>query len=321
MANAAFIALAAFSVVSGTVWLFLFAGERRRRVLRQRLAGISGASLNAVRERGVSAPRWRFPIRRFFPLPRELQARFDAAMEATGRRITVWHLAGAALFAMALTALLASKLLALHGALVVLLAGAAAVLAPLLLVRFAQHRHQKQFLEIFPDALDLVARAVKAGLPPLEALAVAAQEIAAPVGSELRKTLDEVRIGVDVEEALEHAAARIRVSDFRFFVVTLTLQRRTGGALAETLNNLSTVIRLRKALRRKARALTAEAKTSAIAIGLSPVIAGGALYYHSPSLMMILFDDPRGRFMLGLAVLFLILGFITMVQMIKRALR
>ncbi len=321
MPAAPLIAAASFSLLLGAIWLFMVFAERRRRVLRERLAGISDAALagSAVGSRAAPRPqrrRWSFSL-----LPQPLQARLDAALDATGRRVTLLHLIGVAALAMAVTIVLADRLLQFNVVLTLLLAFAAAGIFPFALVRFAQYRYQKRFLDHFPDALDLIARAVRAGLPPLEALDVAATEIPAPVGTEFKRTLDEVRIGADVGEALERAAARIRVADFRFFVVTLVLQRQTGGALAETLANLSGVIRARKALRRKARALTAEAKTSAVAIGLSPFIAGFAVYWHSHSLMMILFRDPRGRFFLGLAIVFLLCGFVTMWYIIKRALR
>lgn len=321
--NAPLIAALTLSLVSGVIWLFVFAGERRRRLLRERLAGISTASLGEIAKESAPARRSR-PRRKGIPFPflsGQRRARLDAALDACGRRISLWHLAAVAAFALALVFFFAGRLLQLNLGLTLLIGLAAASISPLLLLRFAQHRYQKQFLEIFPDALDLVARAVKAGLPPLDAVDVAAHEIEAPVGSELQRTLDEMRIGMDIDEAFERAADRIRAADFRFFVATLTLQRRTGGALAETLNNLSGVIRQRKALRRKARALTAEAKASAVAVGVSPFIAGAAVYYHSHSLMMMLFLDPRGRFMLGLAILFLVLGFVTMFWMIRRALR
>lgn len=323
MNDAPIIAALAFSLLSGAIWLVVYAGERRRRSLRERLAGISVVSpaYGTAAKESAAAHRARRGSKRIFLLSKRQQERLDEAFDACGRRINLWHLAAVAAFAMALVVYFVGHLLQFHYVLALLIGCIAAAGAPVLLLRFMQSRYQNQFLEDFPDALDLVARAVKAGLPPLDAVDVAAQEIVPPVGSELQRILDEVRIGIEVNEAFEHATKRIRLADFRFFVATLTLQRRTGGALAETLNNLSGVIRARKAIRRKARALTAEAKTSAVAVGLSPFIAGAAVYYHSHSLMMILFLDPRGRFMLGVAILFLLAGFVTMYWMIKRALR
>jgi tight adherence protein B len=133
--------------------------------------------------------------------------------------------------------------------------------------------------------------------------------------------LDEIRIGTGMEEALQHAAARIRVPDFRFFVVSLLLQRQTGGGIAETLSNLSTIIRQRRALRQKARGLSAEAQASAAVIATTPFIAGGGLFLINRELMSVLFVDPRGRFMLGLAIVCLLSGVAAMRVLISKNLR
>src|SRR5260370_32458766 len=130
-------------------------------------------------------------------------------------------------------------------------------------------------------------------------MTVAAHEIAEPVGSELRRTLDEVQIGVEPQDALQKTADRIRVPDFRFYVVALALQKRTGGSLAETLTNLSTVIRARKALRLKTRALSAETKASAFLLALLPFFVGGVMYVIHRGMMSGLLTDLRGPLMVG----------------------
>jgi len=163
----------------------------------------------------------------------------DAAFEATGNRIGLLHLVIAGLIAAVVVIVFASRILALNAAPVMLLSGLAALAAPALLLRIAQSRYQNRFLDVFPDALDLVGRGVKAGLPVNEALVVAGREIADPVGNELRRALDQVQIGVQMVDALQQTADRVRVTDFRFMVVALALQQKTGGSLAETLGNLS----------------------------------------------------------------------------------
>ena len=184
-----------------------------------------------------------------------------------------------------------------------------------------QSRFRNKFLDVFPDALDLIGRAVRAGLPVFDAMEVAAREIRAPVGLEFQRTLDEVRIGVEIVEALQHTADRIRVPDFRFYAVALALQRRTGGSLAETLANLSNIIRRRKEVRLKARALSAELKASATVLAILPFLVGAILFFLNRELMSILFVDPRGRFMMGLAFLSLGTGIAVMALIIKRTLR
>jgi tight adherence protein B len=133
--------------------------------------------------------------------------------------------------------------------------------------------------------------------------------------------LDEMRIGVEMEDALQDAADRISVPDFRFFVVSLLLQRRTGGGIAETLSNLSTIIRQRKALRLKARALAAEATASAAVVATLPIVAGVGLFLINRQLISVLFVDPRGRHMLGIACISLLLGIAAMTAIIKSSLR
>jgi tight adherence protein B len=206
-------------------------------------------------------------------------------------------------------------------ALVIAFGGATAVGVPGLLLQLSHRRYQRRFLDVFPDALDLIVRGVRAGLPAPEAIEVVTREIRPPVGTEFRRMLDEMRIGIEMETALQHAADRIRVPDFHFFVVSLMLQRQTGGGIAETLSNLSTIIRQRKALRLKARALTAEATASAAIVAATPFVAGVGPFFINRDLMSILFVDPRGRLMLGLAIVCLLLGIAAMKVMIEKSLR
>jgi tight adherence protein B len=251
----------------------------------------------------------------------ELWGRLDAGFVATGNRIGLPHLGAAAGIAAAVMFGFSSGVMGFGpGATMVLAAGAAAA-APIVLLRLMQSRFRNRFLELFPDALDLIARAVRAGLPVSEAVAVAAREIADPVGSELRQTLEQVRIGVEMGDALAEMADRVRVPDFRFLVVTLALQQRTGGGLAETLANLSGVIRARRLLRLKARALSSEAKASAAVLAVLPFVVGGFMLFFNHALASLLFVDPRGRFMLGIAFLMLATGLSVMAVIVRRSLR
>jgi tight adherence protein B len=245
----------------------------------------------------------------------------DGALRATGNRIGLLHLIAIGLFSVVIVVPFFLYILTLYTSVVVLSGVVAAVGGPWALLRMAQSRYQNKFLNIFPDALDLVGRGIRAGLPVNEALVVAGSEIADPVGLELRQALDQVQIGVQVVDALNQTADRIRVADFRFLVVALALQQGTGGSLAETLGNLSGVIRARKALRLKARALSSEAKASAAVLAALPFVVGGVMYVMNRDLMISLFVDPRGRFMLGTAFVSLVTGLMIMAVMVKRAVR
>ena len=318
MPNSALLLL--LPILTGMVLLVVRRNDRRRQFVERRLTAITA-------DESSSEPVQRLLLLRavspgaIFQLPRKYTARFNAAFAATGNRIGLLHLIAAGLIASILVIGFAKIILALGSAYAILFGCVAAAVIPVIFLKMAQARYRRHFLDVFPDALDLVGRAVKAGLPVNEALATAGHEIADPVGSELRRALDQVQIGVQMVDALQQIAARVRAADFRFMVVALALQSKTGGSLAETLANLSKVIRARKALRLKARALTAEAKASASVLAALPFIVGGAMWMMNRDLTLTLWVDPRGRFMLGLAFVSLVTGLTTMYVIVKRALR
>jgi tight adherence protein B len=307
-------------VLTGLALLVVMRNDRRQQFVQQRLTKLTADESNSESVQRLSLLRTVSPGA-IFQLPREYIARFNAAFAATGNRIGLLHLIAAGLISAILVIGFAKIILALSSAYAIPFGCVAAAFAPVIFLKMAQARYRRHFLDVFPDALDLVGRAVKAGLPVNEALAAAGHEIADPVGSELRRALDQVQIGVQMVDALQQLAARVRAADFRFMVVALALQSKTGGSLAETLGNLSKVIRARKALRLKARALTAEAKASASVLAALPFIVGGAMWTMNRDLTLTLWVDPRGRFMLGLAFVSLVTGLTTMYVLVKRALR
>ena len=304
------------TVLLGGALFRVLRSERRRAYLEPRLRAIAMTASSA------DVPV--FSLRRSGPqrnaLPTLLSSRLDLAFAATGKRIRPAHLVATGIVAAAAIGPVAIAA-SVHPVIAIALGGAAAVGAPTLLLRFAQSRYQRQFLNLFPDALDLIVRAVRSGLPAPEAIELATHEVRPPVGTEFKQILDELRIGTEMEEALQRAADRIRVPDFRFFAVSLLLQRQTGGGIAETLSNLSGIIRQRKALRMKARALTAEAQASAAIIASTPFVAGVGLFVINRDLVSVLFIDPRGRFLLGIAVASLLTGIAAMRALINRNLR
>ena len=290
--------------------------ERRRVKLAARLSTIATPASSS--DAPIVSLRRARPERN--ALPMVLSARFEFALAATGNLIRPGHLAGTGLVAAAASGL-GSAAMGLSPALAITFVGAAAATAPTLLLWFAQSRYQRRFLDAFPDALDLIVRAVRSGLPAPEAIELVAREVRPPVGLEFQRLMDEVRIGTEMAQALQHAADRIRVPDFRFFAVSLLLQRQTGGGIADTLASLSGIIRQRKAVRAKARALAAEAQASAAIVATAPFIAGGGLFLINRDLMSVLITDPRGRFMLGIAAASLLTGIASMHVMIKKNLR
>jgi tight adherence protein B len=308
-------------VLTGLLLLLVTRSERRQQFVQQRLTKITTepddgepAPLSLIRKLH-NAPL------AIFQLPRKLATLFNTAFEAAGNRVGLLHLLIAGLISAIIVIVFASRLMAVNPVLLVPLGLTAGTAGAFLLLRISQASYRARFLNVFPDALDLIRRAVRAGLPVNEALAVAGREIADPVGSELRRALDQMQIGVHMNDALQEMADRIRVPDFRFLVVALALQQKTGGSLAETLGNLSGVIRARKALRQKAKSLSAEAKASATVLAILPFVVGGLMYVINRDLAMALLDNSRGRFMIGVAFLSLVTGLTTMAVIVRRALR
>jgi Flp pilus assembly protein TadB len=186
------------------------------------------------------------------------------------------------------------------------LAGTGAILA--VVWNQLQRRWQVRFLENFADAIDLVTRAVRSGLPVTEAIRMAGRDVGQPVGGEFQKIAHSLDLGIDMRDALRRAAQRIRLPDFDFLVVTLVMQRESGGQLAETLDGLSAILRRRKELRLKMRALTAEGRISAAIVSALPVLTGLGMYVVDSDYVMQLFRTPLGRTMLTIGVGCLLLG-------------
>jgi tight adherence protein B len=178
-------------------------------------------------------------------------------------------------------------------------------------------RRIARFVGLFPEAIDLMVRALRAGLPITEAIVNAGQEIGDPIGVEFRGIEAGMRLGRDLDSLLWDIAKRIDVSEFRFFIIALSVQRETGGNLAETLNNLSLVLRGRRAMRAKARAMASEARASTAILGSLPVLVTIMLMFTSPTYIQPMFSDVRGLIMLGIAVGMLLSGIGIMVKMAK----
>jgi tight adherence protein B len=175
----------------------------------------------------------------------------------------------------------------------------------------------KAFSALFPEAIDLMVRGLRSGLPIGETIANAAVEIADPVGVELRAVTDSVKLGRSLDDALWDAARRIDSSDFRFLVISLAVQRETGGNLAETLANLSSLLRKRRQMKLKIRAMSSEARASAIILGSLPFLMLGVLFLMNREYVMQLFTDPRGLWMVGAGVVSLTLGIAVMARMVR----
>ncbi|MYL97433.1 pilus assembly protein TadB [Novosphingobium sp. FGD1] len=145
----------------------------------------------------------------------------------------------------------------------------------------------------FADAIDLLVRGLRSGLPVSETLTVVSQEIPGPVGEEFKLVTDRMKVGKSMEEALQDTADRLGIPEFNFFCITLAIQRETGGNLAETLANLSEVLRKRAQMKLKIRAMSSESKASAYIVGSLPFIVFGMIYWLNPTYIGEFFLDER----------------------------
>ena len=145
----------------------------------------------------------------------------------------------------------------------------------------------------FPDAIELLVRGLRSGLPVTETLGVVAQEVPGPVGEEFKGIVERIKIGKTMEESLQDTADRLGIPEFNFFCITLAIQRETGGNLAETLSNLSDVLRKRSQMKLKIKAMSSESKASAYIVGSLPFIVFGMIMWINPSYMGGFFEDDR----------------------------
>jgi tight adherence protein B len=154
-------------------------------------------------------------------------------------------------------------------------------------------RRVAKFTSNFPDAIELMVRGLRSGLPITETLGIVASEIIGPVGVEFRMVADKMKIGRTMEAALQDTADRLGTPEFQFFVITLAIQRETGGNLAETLSNLADVLRKRAQMKLKIRAMSSESKASAYIVGSLPFVVFGLVWMINPHYMGGFFTDQR----------------------------
>lgn len=171
-----------------------------------------------------------------------------------------------------------------------LLLGAA---VPHMAINFLIKSRVKKFTSNFPDAIELLVRGLKSGLPVGETLNVVAKEIPGPVGEEFKMVTEKIKIGKTMEDALQETADRLSTAEFQFFVITLAIQRETGGNLAETLANLADVLRKRAQMKLKIRAMSSESKASAYIVGSLPFFVFGMVWMVNQKYLEGFFYEPR----------------------------
>jgi tight adherence protein B len=191
------------------------------------------------------------------------------------------------------------------------------LLFPHLYVSFRRKRRFDGFAAEFPNAVDVIVRGVKAGLPLADCLRIISLEAQEPVRSEFKVILEDQTLGMPINQAVQRLPERVPLAETNFFAIVLTLQSRTGGSLSETLSNLSKVLRERKKMKAKIKAMSSEAKSSAAIIGSLPVVVALLLYITSPEYIIILFTTFIGKAVLAASALWMLIGIFVMRKMIN----
>jgi tight adherence protein B len=291
------------------------AGSRRLTSLRDRHAGVVGAGAVEAQLRRIStarSSRMDNVATRLLPNPAELGKR----LAMTGKSWTVgqYGTASVGIVAVVAAALMVQGLPALLALLVGVVIGAG---LPHLVVGFLISRRVGKFTAKFPDAIELLVRGLRSGLPITETMGVVGAEVEGPVGEEFRSISDKMKIGRTLDQALQETADRLATPEFQFFCITIAIQRETGGNLAETLANLAEVLRKRSQMKLKIKAMSSESKASAYIIGALPFIVFGMIWSINDTYMQGFFADQRLMIAGGGGIIWMGIGAFIMAKMIN----
>jgi tight adherence protein B len=187
---------------------------------------------------------------------------------------------------------------------------------PRMALSYMTSKRRGKFVEKFADAVDIIVRGIRSGLPLGECLSIIGRESPEPLAEEFLNITEGMRIGLTMNESMERAAERIGVPEFRFFTIVLSIQQETGGNLAETLTNLSSILRARKAMKNKVKAMSSEARTTAMIIGALPFGMAIILFLTSPEYIAVLFASSTGHLMMVGGVVSMSIGTAIMSKMI-----
>ena len=194
---------------------------------------------------------------------------------------------------------------------------AAAFGLPRWILSFLKKRRHNKFLENFPDAVDIIVRGIKAGLPLFDSMKVIVSDAPEPIKSEFKAIVDTQNIGLPLGEACGRLYERVPLPEANFFGIVIGIQQKSGGNLSEALGNLSRVLRDRKKMKAKIRAMSMEAKASAGIIGSLPILVMGIVYITSPDYIELLWTTPVGRLLLAGSAVWMFLGIMVMKKMIN----
>jgi tight adherence protein B len=287
---------------------------RRLESLRERHSKSTEVAAQAQMKRILAGRQNRMDgfAQRFIPNPALLRLR----LSKTGRDWSVGHyfLVSAGLLAVTLLILLMKGMPLM---LAVFLSAFAGIGLPHIVVSKLIKKRLDNFTSKFPDAIELMVRGLRSGLPISETMGIVAEELPGPVGIEFRSVVDKMKIGRTMEVALQESADRLGTPEFQFFVISLAIQRETGGNLAETLSNLAEVLRKRAAMKLKIKAMSSESKASAWIVGALPFIVFGLIWFINNDYMAKFFIDERLMIAGGGGILWMGVGVFIMSRMVN----
>ena len=325
----AFVVLAGFSA-GAVAYAFLFTRISNENQVGKRLETIKTAEtdrsvVKASRDRAAEAVKRRKSLQDTLKQLDEKQRSNDrmvkkppvkvqirqAGMQVSIERFYIYS-AICGIVLTGLVYLVGAPLLILPGA---LLAGALGL--PRWFVSFRRARRVKAFLNEFPNALDIIVRAVKSGLPLNDAIRLIANESPEPVRTEFRRIIDSQQMGLSIPDATIRMTETMPCAEAGFFGIVIQIQSQAGGNLSEALGNLSRVLRDRKKMKAKVQALSMEAKASAVIIGALPFVVAFLVYLSSPNYIMPLFTTSTGNLIIGCSLVWMSIGIMVMRKMMN----
>lgn len=299
----------------GALGIVMHQGQQRARRVSDRLKGITAASAKVV-------PAPIRPIARAAPRKVTLFARLAALFgyhrtQARHHPMPAWLVLGLTL---AVSRGLAALVEGVVGSYALVIVPVAWVVLSRAVFNLLTERRTKKLLNQFPDALQMIVRAVRVGMPVSEAMRLVGREAQEPTAAEFDVVANELAIGTSLEEAIKNLSDRTRIPEYQFFATALSLQAQTGGGLTETLEGLADVIRKRLGLRARASAMASEARASAAVLSALPFVTFIGMFLINRPYIEMMYTTPIGLKMMGMGVASLLIGVLVMRSLIRRSL-
>ncbi len=324
MDNAVIIALVSVALIVIATISYLIIGSPEERMMRQRIAKFVDPSAVArfeaeseyklrAQQAKTMAPTLDVKLKKLLPSADNLRLRVERA----GYNASLSTIFLVLVACVSLATFLVGRYMGQEGYMALLVGTAIGLTVPTFYISMKGASRIKEFTKSLPDAIDLIVRNVRSGLPVAEGVHAVGSDLSGPVGEEFKRISDQIKIGVPLEEAMEMSVKRVAVTDFAFLTIALSIQKETGGNLSEALGNLSRLLRARNQMILKVRALTSEARSSAMIIGALPFVVIGALVLINPGYVSVLFNDPTGQTVSMVALLSMLVGYAVMAKMVR----